>query len=224
MTTLDTKYDSTKGNVDRFDCGNCGAPTYHEVMASVDVTIGILSGVGFKHYQVVQCRGCQYISFRVVTKMPELGGDLSPTRKTKKINVSQELYPTRKTKRRPLDDALDLPKAVQTIYWETFKAIDNQQPVLTGIGIRAILETVCKERSAKKGANLQQQIDHLVVLGLLSRENADFLHGLRILGNKAAHEVIPHSKENLEIAMEVIEHLLKTVYLLPAKARKLLKP
>jgi hypothetical protein len=47
--------------------------------------------------------------------------------------------------------------------------MNNDQPVLTGIGIRALVETVCKDRKTK-GKNLAEQIDDLVTIGALPRE------------------------------------------------------
>jgi hypothetical protein len=224
MTVLETLYDYTKGQEGRFQCvGTCRASTFHEVLASVDLKMGFLGGVGFDHYQVVRCRGCLKVSFRYLTKRPNFLEPVSLTRKTKKIITTEELYPPRSSKQRPLSDSHQLPEAVGRIYRETFKALTSRQPVLTGIGIRALIEAVCKERSAS-GKNLQEKIDNLVTLGLLTRENADFLHGLRILGNQTAHEVVPHSKEKLGIAAEVVEHLLTTVYLIPLKAKKLKDP
>ncbi|MET0625899.1 MAG: DUF4145 domain-containing protein, partial [Pyrinomonadaceae bacterium] len=79
-----------------------------------------------------------------------------------------------------------------------------------------------KERSAT-GNTLQAKIDSLVAMGLLTQESADFLHSLRILGNQAAHDVVPHSEEKLTIAMDLIEYLLMSVYIIPRKAAKLQK-
>ncbi|WP_305800612.1 hypothetical protein, partial [Thiolapillus sp.] len=38
---------------------------------------------------------------------------------------------------------------------------------------------------------------------------------LRTLGNEAAHEVKPHNNATLTLALDVIDHLLKGVYILP---------
>jgi hypothetical protein len=60
-------------------------------------------------------------------------------------------------------------------------------------------------------------------MGVLTKENADILHSLRNMGNDAAHLVIPHSEEELNVAFDVVENLLYSVYLLPLKAKKLPK-
>jgi hypothetical protein len=43
------------------------------------------------------------------------------------------------------------------------------------------------------------------------------------MGNEAAHETKANTEEELFTALEVVEHLLKTVYIIPRKAIKLKK-
>jgi hypothetical protein len=92
--------------------------------------------------------------------------------------------------------------------------------VLAGIGIRSIVEAVCTEKTAT-GHNLQQRIDALVTLGLITRDGATILHSLRFMGNAAAHEVTAHTESELDTAFDVVEHLLTTVYVLPHAAARL---
>jgi len=44
--------------------------------------------------------------------------------------------------------------------------------------------------------NPQTKIDGLVALGLLTKENANFLQSPRIMGNQASHQFTPHSDKN----------------------------
>jgi hypothetical protein len=41
------------------------------------------------------------------------------------------------------------------------------------------------------------------------------------MGNLAAHEVKEHTVEELSVAMDVIEHLLAGVYVMPEKAKRI---
>jgi len=59
--------------------------------------------------------------------------------------------------------------------------------------------------------------------GVLTTEGAEILHSTRLLGNLAAHEVKAHSIEELSAAMDVAEHLLTSVYVLPKRALSLPK-
>jgi hypothetical protein len=115
-----------------------------------------------------------------------------------------------------------LPAGVHRIYNETHRALCEGLPVLTGIGIRAIVEAVCNEKGAA-GKNLEQQIDSLKTMSLITPDGASILHSLRFMGNKAAHEVKPHTPEELATAFDVAEYLLKGVYVLPELGNKLPK-
>jgi hypothetical protein len=61
----------------------------------------------------------------------------------------------------------------------------------------------------------------LVTKGVLTANGAATLHKVRTLGNKSAHEVEPHTSEQLGVAMDVCEHLLQDVYIIPHLAKKL---
>ena len=75
-----------------------------------------------------------------------------------------------------------------------------------------------RERGAKD-QDLKQPIDDLVRLKVLTK----ILHKLRTLDNKAAHEAKAHSQGELALAMDVVEHLLACVYILPRRASRTFK-
>lgn len=203
-------------------CIRCNHETCHKSLVSVDISGKESSWDYYYHetYQVIECQGCKARSFRWNQTNSE---DFVEDKQGKQIYIDHEqLYPSRVAGRQKLHHRFYLPHNVAQIYDETHAALCSKQPILTGIGIRALLETVCKEKAAL-GGNLEGKIDSLVQMGVLTQEGAEILHSLRILGNVAAHEVKPHSEETLGIAMEVVEHLLKGAYILPGVAGKLPK-
>ena len=168
----------------------------------------------------MQCLGCRKLSFRKEQtnsedSVEDEGGETLYV-------LHEELYPSRVAGRHELSDAKFLPFPILQIYQETYYAICNKQPILAGIGIRTLVEAVCKEKAAQ-GKNLEDKIDSLVKIGVLTSDGADILHSLRILGNLAAHEIRPHSEKTLSVAMDVVEHLLRGVYILPKVAANLPK-
>lgn len=212
------QFNQAQGSEPWLTCGKCQTTTYHKVIFSVDLEDKFFT-ISKESYQIVQCLGCKSFSFRKTStdsiEDKEIGGKKYPI-------VHEELYPSRLAGRRRLDRANLLPEDVARIYNETHAALCNKQPVLAGIGIRALIETVCKEK-ASSGNNLERKIDGLVQMGVLTSDGAEILHSLRILGNEAAHEVKPHEERTLGTAMDVVEHLLNGVYILPTIANKLPK-
>lgn len=202
-------------------CVNCKIETKHLVLAFVKVDGENWYGENCyqyqEEYQIIQCRGCETITYRDTSTNSE-DFEWGPEGST--YIATTNLYPGRSVGRTPHKDAILLPLDIQRIYLETIKAMNNEQPVLAGVGIRAIVESICKNKQAA-GGNLVAKIDALVPLGVLTLEGAKILHKLRTMGNDAAHEVKPHTMEQLALALNVCEHLFLGVYILPQQAEQM---
>jgi hypothetical protein len=120
------------------------------------------------------------------------------------------------------EDVWSIPNIVQSIYRETLSAIQRKLFTLAGIGVRAIVEAVCKQQNTP-GDGLLKQIDNLVQQGLLTPSGSSILHGIRLLGNNAAHEIKAPTEKQAIAAMKVIDHLLLGAYVLPEEAKILPK-
>jgi hypothetical protein len=192
-------------------CGTCKRSTKHLILCSVELTgrETKMSNEVFRwinQYQIIQCQGCETISFRKTHTNSEDFDDYI------------DVYPNPEEGRKSIADDHLLPSNLQRIYTETLKALNAGHFVLTGIGIRAIVETICKDKQAN-GKDLLIKINDLVTHGVLTKDGADILHKLRTLGNEAAHEVKPHDTVQLGLAFDVIDHLLQGVYILPYHAK-----
>jgi hypothetical protein len=139
----------------------------------------------------------------------------------KSMARTDKLYPPRIDGYSGLrEDRWLLPDTLRRIYEGTSAALIADQPVLTGRGVRAILDILCKEQKAK-GKNLFEQINDLVSQDILTPVRANVLHQIRTLGNLSVHEAAPHTPAQLSLAMAVVDHLLEEVYILPEKTQRL---
>jgi hypothetical protein len=214
-------FNKTQGEEHSLACMKCAGKTAHKVLASADLRRNEEhNDESFSwntDYQIVQCLGCKTISFRIASTNSEdyhLVGQDGQGNPEYESSIDETLYPPRIEGVKGLGHTHYLPSNVRRIYEETLIALSCQAPVLSGIGLRALLETVCKEKHAT-GSDLLKRIDSLVSAGILTPASAAILHKIRTLGNAAAHEVKPHSDNQLRLAMDVVEHLLKDVYILP---------
>lgn len=221
--SLSVSVRQTKGQEVWVACGMCGKVTCHVSLTAVatsdeslDADIRI-----WEDYLTIQCGGCRTVSFCVESRCSE-NMYYDPRTGEEQLAVSHRVYPNRIAGRSELEHSHLLPHVTYRIYEETRAAISNDQLVLAGIGIRAILETICKERAAK-GNNLKDQIDSLAETGVITKDGATILHGMRCMGNSAVHEAKAHSRDELIIALDVVEYSLKGVYILPKLAEKLPK-
>ncbi len=217
-STVKYHINKTQGEEHELPCIKCTGKTAHKVLASVDIR-GEDGDSNFSFEwatdnQIVQCLGCKTVSFRKASSNSEDYHQINEEGDCE-YSIDEMLYPTRIEGIKGLGDETHyLPSNVRKIYDETLMALSSQAPVLAGIGLRALLETVCKEKNAT-GRDLLKKIDSLVSAGILTPASAAILHKIRTLGNAAAHEMKPHSDKQLRLAMDIVEHLLKDVYILP---------
>jgi len=209
-------------------CGSCKRSTKHKILTDIELAGREETEDTFLYgwdneYQIIQCQGCETIMFRQThMNSDDMEHYAGRDGWESEYVTFEDYYPNPEKNRTGLSDDHLLPEKLQRIYNETLNALNGNNPVLTGIGLRAIIETVCKDQSAT-GSNLYSQINSLVEQSVLTKEGAEILHKLRVLGNDAAHEVKPHSNVQLGLAFDVVEHLLQGVYILPYHAKRKFK-
>jgi len=195
----------------RVFCGNCEGFKNHKVIAKREVRSHEDDPYhwGEDHY-FCQCAGCDTYCYAVAEYTEDDFDNY-----TGEMDYRWKTYPFSKNSRKPLDDVDDFPQKVKLIYQETIGALNAQLPVLTAIGLRAIIEAICVEQGVA-GRNLEKKIDGLATSGVLSTAQAKILHGHRFLGNIAVHEVVSANPRELIAALEIAEAMLKTIYVLPS--------
>lgn len=202
-------------------CGECSKVTSHKSLTLVKTADASPEG-DFRiwdNFLTIQCGGCRTVSFCEQSSCSE-DIEYDPDMQEERLSVTTRLYPKRIAGRSKLEQSHLLPYSIYQIYSESIAAICNDQPVLAGIGIRAIIETVCKDQLAK-GKDLKEKIDYLAEERIITKDGARILHSLRFMGNEAAHEVKAHTDQELTIALGIAEHTLYSVYIMPKLAEKL---
>lgn len=215
--TRDFKLETLENQKHKIACKECSRETLHTIIASYKETgsdeCGFGQSVGWtSQNQIIQCLGCESVTFREVSSCSE---DCYHDYEENETIYPETIkyYPARTTGLKAINTYL-LPTKLQSIYEETRLAIENEQNVLAGIGVRALIETVCKDQSAT-GKNLFEQINSLKEKSILTNDGADALHKLRSLGNDAAHEVKAHTKDQLLLALQIVDHMLDGTYIIP---------
>lgn len=210
------EFDKRKGKELYFYCNWCQTETNHVVITGVDHTGDMLingepEGWFCSQCDIVQCGGCKVISF---TKKSYNSESVDPYDKP-----DIEQYPAKEENAKSTlgHDVYDLPDLVEQVYTETQKAIVNKLTTLAGIGLRAIIEIVCKDKGIKiRGISVK--IDELVKKGFITKDGAEVLHGIGIIGNAAAHDGKAPTRRQIDAAVKIIDHLLLGIYIIPEQA------
>jgi len=106
------------------------------------------------------------------------------------------------------------------IYKEIIECFNASLKISCAMGLRALLEGVCADKGITTG-KLENKIDQLTTH--LPPNIVESLHSFRFMGNVAAHELQAPNREDLKLAIEVIEDLLNFLYELDYKAQQLKK-
>jgi len=227
----------TEGEIHSVICKTCKNSTRHKVIVSVD------TGGEVRHeydeiihwgesYQIIECQGCETISFRRV-----YGDSEQQDWETGETYEDESIYPKRTEDTWDSKDFHNIPPNLKRIYRETIDCYNQDNLTLCGVGVRALVEGLCKENGILNGEveypkndgtierkrknNLQGKINGLHENEKLTKENAEILHEHRCLGNEAVHELSRPTKEELSLAIEIIENVFDTLYESPTNARAL---
>lgn len=226
----------SKGQIISVYCVECKRSTRHLVTVSLDKT-GSESNeregwsVDWSNrYQIIECQGCETISFRDLMWFSE-AQDFDDD------GTTERLYPLRNKDSVGIRSYHNVPPNIRRIYTELVDCFNNDSPTLCAAGLRALVEGVCAQQGildgpvevpAKGGGtkfvrrkDLEGRIAGLQEKGLLTLSSAQTLHEHRFLGNSAVHELARPAAEELKLAIEIVEHVLEQLYELPEKAAEL---
>jgi hypothetical protein len=190
-------------------CRQCSNDTNHETLQTHNIT-----ETDEYHcaniYRIIRCLGCDTVSFREDFHDYQSAYDrgdgewIYPT--------TTETYPKALAGHRALAAVGYVPPLVRTIYKETLGALREDAFILAGLGLRGTIEAICNDCQVP-GRNLEERISKLAASGLITKREAERLHGIRFLGNDAAHKLKEPKHGQLMVALKIIEHLLNSLYI-----------
>jgi len=210
----------SKRQKDRIFCNHCRTETNHtcvgEHIRNPANDAKALPWADWERYRLWICDGCEEGTLELV------GGDESTDPQDKPEILADscyfDYYPPRTLFHVQGKKFAQLPEKLNELYREVLLAINNNVPLLCAIGIRALIEGICADKEIP-GRSLEAKIEELG--GLLPKNIIAALHGIRFIGNVAAHELVAPSREELHLAIEICEDLLNYLYDLDYKARNM---
>ena len=211
-------------------CNQCKIITKHSVISDIeDKGYETDDGINWcDDYQIIQCDNCSNVSFR-------RDGWFSEYQDEENDGSYEELYPDSEENIRQQKKYKLLPFSLSEIYEEVMSAYNKNLFILSAVGIRAILEGICKDKKIssglvpdKKGVertriSLEGKIYGLLQNNLINKAQFEALHELRFLGNNAVHQLDEPSKIDIQTALDIIEHMIYDLYEIPLKSTSLRK-
>jgi hypothetical protein len=119
-----------------------------------------------------------------------------------------------------LKDAL--PERLGNLLSEVYLAINHNLLTLASMGLRAVIDMVCVEQVGDKG-NFREKLTALCKLEIISSRQLGVLLTVVDAGNASAHRGFTPNESDIGIVLDVVEHLLSSVYVHPKGAAELAK-
>jgi hypothetical protein len=220
----------------RILCKMCRAITHHHLRAKYSRTRQIVvdaDGNGGDMHDVAGFVGSQYdnvveVDGRITTSIWSCGGcdeetfeclyqtDLDANGKWQEEH--RTYYPERLQSAggRQRKHFQMLSAKLNDLYAEVINSFNHGSMLLFTIGLRSLLEGICKDKGLTDG-NLEHKINGLTKF-LPNVNVIEALHNFRFSGNAAAHDLDPLKPDDAQVAIEIIEDLLNFLYQLDYKA------
>lgn len=194
-------------------CPSCKKTTNHKIVHRKKLSSKPGDEFGWmEEFEIIECAGCENIQFRY-SYGDETMMQYSPDGEGAEYYSDTTCYPLSIEDHDPLKNLYGLPLKIKTIYTETLEALKVKSYILAGVGFRTIIEAICIDKKIS-GKNLQQKINNLLKVKLITEKESKRLHSIRFLGNDSIHEMLSPEPKKLLIVLDIVEHLLNNLYLI----------
>lgn len=113
-----------------------------------------------------------------------------------------------------------LGKDIPPLMKEVYLALHTGSNRLAAMGTRTVLDLVMNEQIGDVGV-FSKKLDTLLGEGLVTKSERDILEAALDVGSAASHRGHAPKPEELSAIMDIIEHLLQKIYILPSKVASL---
>lgn len=169
--------------------------------------------------QIVECRGCEHISFR--TEEHDYWDIYKDHEENETYRITIESFPNVLKGHIEIRNLHELPNSIKSVYNQTMLAFKGKSYLLAGVGFRAIIEAICIQEKIK-GNNLEIKINNLAKNRFITEREAERLHSIRFLGNDSVHEMEIPKHHKLILVLDIIENLFKNLYIIDKEAKYIL--
>lgn len=218
-------------------CSKCNIHTNHKVIHKENIESETPNDFYWdEYYFIAQCAGCDEINFVKIYTDEDM--DRYSTSPTNYYRLTT--YPPQP----PLDTSrhdilydkrvfTNVPDAIEKVYTEVCDAFNGKLYYLSTMGLRMLIESICKDLDIKQGTLLtddflEPKLDengkeivskslHGKIFGLYEKRHITIpqlqvLIQIKNIGNQAAHEIKRPSKTSIKDMIKIIEDLLHMHY------------
>lgn len=200
-------------------CNTCRGQTNHQTRLAVRRQSPAGAQIGWETvYETVECYGCDCVSFRTRHCQDDdfvSYGDEGEC----ELVVSERRFPPKISRIVP-NWIEQLDWSIKSILNEVYSALDNNLTNLAAMGARTVIDRIMADKVGEQGTFVDR-LKAMEKASLITRDQGQILDAALDLGHAANHRGHYVSGQQLTTAMNIIEVLLQTLYVLPDEAEKL---
>jgi len=196
-------------------CIECKTKIKHEVLVDISHNDCSDPNISFySNYRILRCLNCESISYQTKSHdsydVDPVGYDQSEDM-IYQVNYLYKTFPLRDEETAfSKEFEKILPEEIYSTYEEVIVALNNKMPLLTGLGLRTLLEQIVKYFGHSD--DLGEILNKFEHEGFISTKQRGLLDDIRYLGNDAAHRADSKTRKELVLHLKVLENLIQQLF------------
>ena len=191
----------------------------------LDILLGCERGIAKQErWEILKCKGCHKPSLRLMRWSEEDDVRHPETGQLLKRMEHPEYYPPRANDSRPpwLPPSWihQTPEAVRRLLNESYMALNQGLLSVGSMGIRSVIEVTMVEFVGDKGG-FEPKLKRLLDQGIITEKEKDALSAVIDFGHAAVHRQQDPTAQNVQILIELVETLLRRLFVMPHQASEL---
>lgn len=205
----------------RAHCNSCGQETAHAVLHKEvrhwSEEVSPQNEIyGDDEYRLITCAGCDAVSLEHLSTFSE---NWDP--ETGEPIATKTYFPPRTFRLLPpWTQSEPVPDYVASLLKEIYAAVQNRLPSIAMMGIRALLEAIMINKVRDQGT-FGENLKAFEARGFISAAQRKMLDAALDAGHAAMHRRYVPKDDALIACMDVAEHVVQSVYVLPATTKSL---
>lgn len=213
LPNTETKVRNKTKDLFHIYCLHCKSEIKHEFLIGLETTESSDEENYYAEYDLLRCINCESITYRTdhytsddMIQIPNEYGGFEWERMT-----LPNYYPTRDKELANATHVINLlPDSIQDTFNEVVTALNNKLEILSGLGLRILLEQICKHfiKDDDLGRILQKFEDE----GYISTKQRYLLDDIRYIGNDAAHRAESNSIKKHKLSLSILMNLIQLLF------------